>query len=298
MASDATVDPQRGPAGSATVERRRPRGLAAGWTPDDIPWDRFDPTKVDPDIVRLVKAAALVELGGQEYGDYLAGVFSDDEEFKQAAANWSVEEVQHGEVLGRWAQLADPTFDFVAAYARFRAGYALPVDATESVRGSRAGELMARCIVETGTSSYYTALHDAVDEPVLKAICRRIAADELRHFKLFYANMRRYVATDRLGRLGRLRIGLARIRESEDDELAYAYYAAQNSSAPYKRAENANAYAMRAYRVYRRPHIERAVAMVLKAVGLKPYGTLNGALTGTATGLLRWRVARLARAGA
>ena len=58
-----------------------------------------------------------------------------------------------------------------AAFARFRAGYKLPLDATASVRGSQAGEMMARCIVETGTSSYYSALEDATDEPVLKQIC-------------------------------------------------------------------------------------------------------------------------------
>ena len=73
--------------------------------------------------------------------------------------------------LGRWAQLADPSWDFEAAFARFRAGYKLPLDATASVRGSQAGEMMARCIVETGTSSYYSALKDATDEPVLKQIC-------------------------------------------------------------------------------------------------------------------------------
>ena len=99
----------------------------------------------------------------------------------------SSEEIQHGMALGRWAQLADPAWDFDAAFARFRAGYKLPLEATGSVRGSQAGEMMARCIVETGTSSYYSALKDATDEPVLKQICAKIAADEFRHYKLFYA---------------------------------------------------------------------------------------------------------------
>ena len=51
--------------------------------------------------------------------------------------------------------------------------------ADRSRRGSRAGEMVARCIVETGTSSYYTALREAAAEPVLQEICRRIAADEI-----------------------------------------------------------------------------------------------------------------------
>ena len=49
---------------------------------------------------------------------------------------------------------------------------------------------MARCVVESGTSSMYSALRDSTDEPVLKAICHRIAGDEFRHFRLFYHTFR------------------------------------------------------------------------------------------------------------
>ena len=268
------------------------------WTLDDVAWDRFDSSKVDPDLLRLVKAAALVEQNGIDYGVYLNNVFKDDPEFRKAVDAWSVEEVRHGQALGRWAALADPQFDFEAAFARFRDGYQLPLDVTTSVRGSHAGELMARCIVETGTSSYYSALHDAAEEPVLREICRRIAADELRHYKLFYSYMRRYLQREKLGTWSRLRIGLKRIGESEDDELAYAYYAANGNAAGYDRVANTRAYALRAYRVYRPLHVERAIAMVFKAVGLKPYGWLNGALARVAASFIRWRIGRLARAGA
>ncbi len=79
-------------------------------------------------------------------------------------------------------------------------------------------------MVETGTSSYYTALAESTDEPVLQQICRQIAADEFRHFKLFYDHMRRYLARENVGVLRRLRIAAGRITESEDDELAFAYH--------------------------------------------------------------------------
>jgi rubrerythrin len=263
------------------------------WTLDDIPWDRFDASKVDPDILRLAKAAAMVEQNGLDYGAYLHNVFADDAQFRAAADIWAKEEVQHGHALGRWASLADPSFDFAGACERFRAGYRIPLDATSSVRGSRAGELMARCIVETGTSSYYSALHDAVDEPVLKAICAKIAADELRHYKLFYSHMKRYLSREKLGTWGRLRIGLGRIFETEDDELAYAYYVANDGSEAYDRKRNTQAHALRAYRVYRRSHIERAVAMAFKAVGLKPHGLLSRGLTSLACWFQRRRIARL-----
>jgi len=268
------------------------------WTLDDIAWDQVDRSKVDPDILQAVKAAAMVEANGLDYGRYLGNVFSDDKPFLAQAEIWANEEVRHGEALGRWAELVDPTFDYALSLARFRDGYQLQLEATQSIRGSRSGELMARCIVETGTSSYYSALRDATDEPVLKQICALIAADELRHYKLFYSNMQRYLAHEKLGRLGRVRIGLKRIRESEDDELAYAFYAANASpGTPYDRRRNTRAYARRAYRLYRAPHVQRGVAMVLKAMGLRPQGRLNDWLSRLALRYLRHQHDRLARAG-
>src|SRR6266702_3458112 len=123
------------------------------WTLADIPWPQFDAAKVDAETLKIVKAAALVEHNGGDYGTYLCNVFHDDPEF----------------------------------------------------------EVVARCIVETGTSSYYTALGEAVDEPVLKEICRNIAADEHRHYKLFYDHLRRYLKSEKLGRLRRLAVALGRL---------------------------------------------------------------------------------------
>ena len=193
------------------------------WTLDDVPWERFDPAKVDPEILRIVKAASLVEQNGGDYAQYLCGVFHDDPVFKDVAQRWGNEEIQHGQALGRWAMLADPGFDHAAASARFTQGFRVDLDASTSIRGSRAGELVARCIVETGTSSYYTALGEASAEPVLKEICKHIAADELRHYRLFYTHLKRYLDAEPIGVWGRLKVAAGRLRESEeDDELAYA----------------------------------------------------------------------------
>lgn len=270
----------------------------AHWTLDQIPWDRFDPALVDPDIVKLVKAAALVEYNGGDYATYLNNVFHDDDGFRAVADDWAQEEVQHGAALARWAKLADPAFDFDAAFQRFTDGYKIVLDVNASVRGSRSGELVARCIVETGTSSYYTALAEACAEPVLKAICRKIAADELRHYKLFYTHLQRYLEKEELGAWGRVRISLSRITESEDDELAYAYYAANHAAEPYERKRFSSAYARRAYAYYQPPHIQRGIAMVLKAAGLNPQGLLLKPLSAFALWFMRRRVARLSAAGA
>ncbi len=248
------------------------------WRLEDVAWDRFDPAQVDPSIVPLVKAAAMVERNGVDYAVYLGRVFVDDPDFRRASDNWAVEEVQHGDALGRWAMLADPGWNFEAAFQRYRDGYKLPLDADASVRGSRTGELIARCMVETGTSSYYTALAEATGEPVLQQVCKLIAADEYRHFKLFYDHMRRYLARERLGMLNRLKIAAGRITESEDDELAFAYHCGNESEATaYEHKRCIAAYMGRAISFYRFRHIERAMGMILKSVGLPPRGRLSAA---------------------
>ncbi len=269
------------------------------WTLDSIAWDRFDASKVDSGILRNIKAAAMVERNGGDYRTYLNRVFADDPVVVEDVDRWALEEIQHGMALGRWAQLADPGWDFDAAFERFRKGYQLPLDATASVRGSQAGEMLARCIVETGTSSYYSALKDAAAEPVPKQICAKIAADEFRHYKLFYDHLRRCLERDQLSKFSRLRIGWGRLAESDDDELAYAYFAANEpEGAVYDRKRAMEAYARRAYPLYRPTHVQRAMAMVLKAVGLEPQGRLNSVLTRLGLWFLRRRSTRLAEQGA
>jgi hypothetical protein len=269
-----------------------------GWTLDDIPWDRFDRAKVAPDLLRIVKAASLVERNGGDYAHYLCNVFAGDPDFQAAARRWGLEEIQHGRALGRWASLADPGFDHEAACARFTAGFRVPLAASQSVRGSRAGELVARCIVETATSSYYSAIAEAADEPVLKAICQRIAADEIRHYKLFHIHLERYLASEGLGFWGRLKVVLGRIAETEDDELAFAYHAANDPALPYDRRSAAREHGRRAYALYRRHHVEHGVALLFKAVGLKRTGLLDRIAARLAWWGVRRRVARLERGAA
>ncbi len=244
------------------------------WTLDDIPWSRFEPDKVRADQVRIIKAAAMVEYNAADYVTYLEHVFQEDDLFIEAARRWGIEEVQHGEALSRWASTVDPDFDFDSRFAAYREGFRLDLDTEKSVRGSRPGELVARCMVEVGTSSYYTAIGDGTDEPVLRAICRKIASDELRHYKLFYDHLKRYLSMEGLNRFQRIRVALGRIAETEDDELSYAYYAANNRGEAYDRERCNKEYRDLAYRYYKEPHVDRGMAMIFKACGLKPHSTL------------------------
>ncbi len=251
--------------------------MPAHWTLDDIEWERFDRSKVDPELLKLVKAASLVEHNGGEYTDFLCKVFSADADFQDQVRKWGQEEVQHGKALAQWAKLADPSFDFDDAFDRFVKGYRpFEEGATSSKRGSLTGELVARCIVETGTSSYYTAIAERADEPVLVQICRKIAADEFRHYKLFYDTMRQYQEKEGLGRFGRFRVALSRLCETEDDELAFAYFVANaGPDSAYDRVRDAKTYTTSAFSQYGKAHVMRAAAMMMKAIGVPANGRIS-----------------------
>lgn len=270
----------------------------AGWTLDDVPWSRFDAAKCEPSMIAAVKAAALVEYNAPAYVAYLARVFGGADKTIADFERWGREEAQHGLALGRWAEMADPAWDFRQAFARFQAGYRPPhfiSDETVSVRGSRRGEMIARCVVESGTSSYYSAIRDATDEPVLKDIAGRIAADEFRHYRLFLDTLEAQDEPE-LPFWRRLLVALGRITESEDDELAYAFYCANvppedEAVTPYVRSVYVKQSFARSGRIYRRHHIRKLVQMVAKAIGANPQGR-----TTEAAAALMWRIMRL-RAG-
>jgi len=243
------------------------------WTLEDINWSRFDASKVNPDLLAAVKAASVVESNAGDYVAYLASVFSDRPDIQASIVRWGREEEQHGAVLAKWAELADPDFSFAESFERFRDIYQIPDEGNGSIRGSAAGEMIARCVVESGTSSFYTAIKEATDEPVMKEIAQRLAADEFRHYKLFYDTLQSFEKTPSF--LERAKIAITRVSEADDDELASAFYATNTKpgdGVKYDRKKFAAAYEARALGLYKRQHTNRLVSMIAKAVGIAPHG--------------------------
>ena len=104
----------------------------------------------------------------------------------------------------------------------------------------------------------------------------RIAGDEFRHYKTFYERMKLYAGRERIGLLRRVMVAVDRIRETDDDELAYAWHAANDpADMAYDLARCNLEYGRRAYGFFGRLHAERATTMVLKAIGLDPKGWLG-----------------------
>lgn len=240
------------------------------WTLDDIDWTQLDRAAVTPELLNAVKTASLVEANSADYVVYLRNVFANDEAFIRAAELWGEEEAQHGAALGRWAEMVDEQFDFAASLARFRDGYQIPLDVDQSVRGSPAGELLARCVVESGTCSFYSSMRDASSEPVLRQICQRIAHDEAHHYQLFKTHYARYPA---LSWPKRLRIALGRVVETGDDELGFAWFSATQPNrdrAEYNRKQCAGAYQRIATSMYQQQHLQTLVHMIANALGFRP----------------------------
>jgi hypothetical protein len=240
------------------------------WSLADIPWHVFDAGRVEPTTLALARCACLVEYNSYEYGRYLRQVFVDAPELNVPITRWADEEVQHGQALRRWCALADPAFDFERSFRRFTDRIRIPDGRTGSVRGSRSGELLARCVVECGTSMYYSGLAARTSEPVLKRICQRIAADEFRHYRLFLDQSRRWSAREPLHLLQRLRVVLGRMLESEDDELAYAWYCTNPGD-----------------------HLARSLDMAMTAAGIAAPRRMMATLATVGMRIVRWRLRSL-----
>ncbi len=266
----------------------------SGWVLSDIPWHRFAPSRADRRTIALAKAACLVEYNGGEYARYLTEVFAGDAALIEAAGAWGDDERRHGQALRLWCGLADPQWDFATAFSRFTARIRLPRQVTASVRGSRTGELVARCAVECGTSFYYSCLRDAIEEPVLKGICARIASDEFRHYRMFHDFGRIWQRRERIGRLRKLLTLLGRLGEGEDDELAYAWHCA-NGSGEYRRRHDQGLWLRMSEPMLRDQHLERCVGMLARAAGWSDedarLGWLGRLLATTIRMRIRWLAA-------
>lgn len=249
---------------------------SASWNLGDIAWSRLDHTKVNPHVLSALKTAALVEFNSPDYVSYLKNVFRDNHSIQRELERWGAEERQHGLALKKWVELVDPEFDFDSAVQEFKALYRVDTDVSESKRGSPAGEMLSRCVVESATSFFYTAIKDTTDEPCLRQICQFIARDEFAHYQLFLRIMEE--TGGRPGWFKLFMIAVQRVNELGDEELASAFYAAHFHNKverpEFDAALFASVYESRAVKLYQKKHAYRMSSMIARALGVSPWGRL------------------------
>lgn len=234
------------------------------WTIESLPWDQFDSSKVNPDLLAFAKGASLVEANGHMYIGYLQQFFPDDSEIRKDIEAWGMEESQHGKALRAWAEKADPTFDFDQAMSLYKKAFKFP---EAPIRGSQANELVSRCAIEVGTSSFYTAMRDASEEPVFKELCRRIAGDEIRHYNLFFSYLEKHYK-HKTTRWARLKMLLQRSMEVTDEELCFAYAAANLGEVnPAHLPKYSQAYMRFMSDIFKAKHLKTAMALMARAAG-------------------------------
>jgi rubrerythrin len=223
-------------------------------------------------LLWLVRATCLVESRADLYSSYVANVLraAKREEAAEVIVLWGKEEDQHGMVLRQWLGRVDPQFTFDSKDGEYRSSVSYYSHTGSSVRGSVENELLCRCVVEALASAYYRAIKDSAREPVLRDICERLARDEARHYKMFHTLLQQERATERNGFWRNLWVAYRRIRDLENDQIAFAFHCSQLKSAPsYSTRQAALAFIPSIYSLYRASHVSYAVGLILQATGLR-----------------------------
>ena len=260
------------------------------WTIEDVPFARIDTAAVRDDrrLFELIAAASFIEISSDTYTRNLIEFYDGDAEVVAWLEHgWQHEELQHGAALRRYVETVWPDFDWERAYARFFDEYST-LCKTENFAETRALEMVSRCVVEAGTSSFYRMLADATSEPVLRTLASSISNDEVDHYKHFYRYFRRYAAAEQPSRVMVFRALLQRMAEVDAEDAACAFKHVRlvaDPAAPFRKADyDAFRHDIRAI-ARRHYHYEMAVKMLVKPLGLG--GAARRIVVPSATALTR-----------
>jgi len=237
---------------------------ARPWRATDFNYSRVMPHQFDADLLYILRTTALVESRADQYGDYLRAVFATrGAAWREAIDRWNHEEAEHGRALRRLCETADAPFVFDRHMGAYLDGVVYHACDGHSVRGSIAGELVARCIVEALASTFYRVLRDSCRDETGRAVLHTLALDEARHYGMFHAMLQAETAQSPLSRWRRMRVGLGRMLELSDDQIMFAAWLVDADASPrYRRSPTARRYQVALYRRYRFEHLHFAARLI------------------------------------
>jgi hypothetical protein len=243
------------------------------WRIEDIDLTRIDRRRAatNEDLLLLLCAASFIESGTDLYTSNLTAYFDGDPEVSAWLNDeWEPEELQHGRALKAYINHVWPEFDWDTSFRNFFEEYSTTCS-VEEFEKTRALEMVARCVVETGTATLYRAINECSDEPVLKEITDHIRTDEVRHYKHFFKYFKKYNLIEGNGRLAVLGALLRRVIEikSEDSEIALRHvfatrYPERAHDTEYNRARTARISSL----VRRNLSADMCVKMLLKPLDI------------------------------
>lgn len=239
------------------------------WTLDDIPWHaiRRDEVADQELLFYLVTTASFIETATDTYAHNLIKYYSGDEEATAwLEQHWQHEKLRYGLALKRYVQVAWPTFDWDEVYRGLFAEFSAHCK-VEALEPTRCLEMASRCIVETGTSGYYTALGRFSPDVVLRLLAQCIRENEVRHYKYFFRYLLLYRERENTSRVQVLKTVWRRLRmiNGDDSRIALKHaYAIRYSGEPfdnrlYRKIQKRARYLLGAYF-----HHEMSVKMVLE----------------------------------
>jgi hypothetical protein len=245
------------------------------WSLDDILLDCVEIGRVRPreELFLLLAGASFVETGSDLYTRNLVEQFHGDAEVSWWLTNrWQPEELQHGRALRAYVNRVWPEFDWQAAFAAFLADYSQACT-TEELEPTRCLEMAARCVVETGTATYYRAIQTLSDEPVLGRLVGFIQRDEVRHYKHFFRYFNKYNEVEHNNRatvLGALARRLQEMLQSDAEYGLWHAFRVRHPRASRKGREFRRAVARTKALVRRHYPTPMAIKMFLKPLALPP----------------------------
>lgn len=262
------------PASPVAGETHRAAG-SAHWRVEDLDFSRIDRQAIEhsEDMFFLLMSASFIETGSDTYATNLAEHYAAYPEISAwLKDHWEAEELQHGRALRAYVEAVWPRFPWQQAYDSFFGEYSKLCTVEELYPDQRL-EMVARCVVETGTTAYYHTLRELSDEPVLTELLGHIRNDEVSHYKHFLKYFKELQQEAPVGRAriaGALYGRLKELRESDSDVALRHVWAHKGDYF----ADSATRFEDMAQRIYelvsRRLPADLAVRMLLKPMLLPP----------------------------
>jgi hypothetical protein len=193
--------------------------------------ENIDFSKVQKELIKkdelmfyLLTTASFVEITSDLYTNNLIKKYGgkSEELAKWLDSVWEFEELQHGRALKAYVEYVWEDFDWDSAYKSFFEEYS-KLCTTGVLKEEVSLEMVERCVVETGTSTFYKFLESVVNEPLLKELASDIKNDEISHYNVFKTYHEENREAEGVSRWEILKAIIDRIKEVETDDTKIAY---------------------------------------------------------------------------
>lgn len=156
----------------------------ARWKLTDLPWDAFEASKVDKNLISLVRNMTIGECTTFLATRAFMDLFASDLDFTQWLSVWLYEETKHPQALIKWLHLAGE---------KIPEQELLDARAITPMTKSHVEMLTFNIVSEIVAASLYQDFSKRVEEPLLKEIMIVLGKDENRHSVGFEHYCKEYI---------------------------------------------------------------------------------------------------------